>query len=176
VLLERAAFYAFTAPVLTNAVAVTQQWRLVLKSLATPPGGVSPGVFNLVIQPDTDGDGLPDPWETANGQSATNALDALLDPDGDGLNNRAEYIAGTDPLDAASCLRVTQVSVSSPAQITFQAVSNKTYTVEYTDDLNAPGWQKLADRVASPTTGLVTILDPAPSTNRFYRIATPKVP
>jgi hypothetical protein len=176
VLLERAAFLTYTAPVLTNNVAVTQQWRLVLKSLATPPGGVSPGAFNLVIQPDTDGDGLADPWETANGLSAGNAADALLDPDGDGLNNRAEYIAGTDPLDAASCLRVTQVSVSSPAQITFQAVSNKTYTIEYTDDLNASAWQKLADRVASPTSGPATVLDPNPSAHRLYRLTTPKLP
>ena len=176
VLIDRTAFYTYTAPVLTTSVAVTQQWRLVVKSLANPTTGVSPGVFNLIVLPDTDGDGLPDQWETANGFSPTNALDSLLDFDGDGMNNRDEYIAGTDPRDDTSYLKVDQLSVSSPAQITFQAVAHKTYTVQYTDDLNAPGWLRLTNVAASATTSLVTVTDPTPSANRLYRIATPKVP
>ena len=49
---------------------------------------------------DTDGDGLPDWWETANGldpYSKDSANGAYGDPDGDGLDNWAEYLAGTDP-------------------------------------------------------------------------------
>jgi hypothetical protein len=176
VLIGRTSFFTYTAPALTNSLAVTQQWRLVLKNLANPTTGISPGVFNLIILPDTDGDGLPDQWENANGFNSTSALDALQDADGDGMSNRAEYIAGTDPLDPASCLKVSQVSVSSPALITFEAIANKTYTVEYTDDLNAGAWQRLADLIASSTNRMATIADPAPATNRFYRIATPRTP
>jgi len=176
VLIDRTAFFTYTAPVLTNSLAVTQQWRLVLKSLGTASTGISPGVFNLIVLPDTDGDGIPDQWETAYGLIATNALDALVDTDGDGMNNRDEYIAGTDPSDAASYLKVSQLSVSSPAQITFQAVSNKTYTIEYTDDLNIPAWIKLADVPAGAATSTATINDPTPATNRLYRIVTPKTP
>ncbi len=173
---ERTSFYTYTAPVLTNSLAVTQQWRFVVKSLATTTTGISPGVFNLIVLPDTDGDGLPDQWETANGLSATNALDGLLDTDGDSMSNREEYIAGTNPLDASSYLKVTQVSVFSPAQINFQAVSNRTYSILYKDDLNTPAWAKLADLVAQSTNRLETITDPYLGTNRLYRIATPKVP
>ena len=92
------------------------------------------------------------------------------------MKNRDEYIAGTDPLDAASFLEVQRVSVSSPAQITFQAVSNRTYTIQYKDDLSAPVWQRLTDVVARSTNRLEAIMDPNPVGGRFYRIATPKVP
>ncbi len=46
---------------------------------------------------DTDGDGLPDPWEE---QYFSDLLqEATDDPDGDGDDNLAEYTAGTDPSD-----------------------------------------------------------------------------
>ena len=45
---------------------------------------------------DSDGDGLPDLWETAFALDP-DAADADADPDGDGLSNRQEYARGTDP-------------------------------------------------------------------------------
>lgn len=65
------------------------------------------------VQPDSDGDGLPDPWETEhnldpddNGEDPNNngitgdpENGALGDPDGDLLNNLGEYDNRTDPRD-----------------------------------------------------------------------------
>ena len=47
-------------------------------------------------QVDVDEDLIRDDWELANGLDPSDPTDALLDPDGDGLNNYGEYIAGTD--------------------------------------------------------------------------------
>jgi hypothetical protein len=46
---------------------------------------------------DSDGDGLPDVWEIANGFNPSNAADAGIDSDGDGYNNLEEYVSNSNP-------------------------------------------------------------------------------
>lgn len=59
--------------------------------LAQAPAAVVPASV------DANHNGLPDAWEQAFG-----VTDPQGDPDGDGATNLQEYLAGTDPLDAAS--------------------------------------------------------------------------
>jgi len=46
---------------------------------------------------DTDNDGMPNAWEEAYQLNKNSAADATQDADGDGLKNRDEYLAGTNP-------------------------------------------------------------------------------
>ena len=54
-------------------------------------------VFSFDPARDTDGDGMPDWWESHYYLNPNSAADATADPDGDYLINRDEYIGNTDP-------------------------------------------------------------------------------
>ena len=49
------------------------------------------------LEPDSDGDGMPDAWETQNGLDPLNREDGQADHDNDGLPNLTEYKLGTSP-------------------------------------------------------------------------------
>jgi hypothetical protein len=55
------------------------------------------GVGTPTCTGDADCDGLLDGWEIANGLNPSWAGDALVDLDGDGLNNAEEHASGTNP-------------------------------------------------------------------------------
>jgi len=64
--------------------------------------GGSPGATNETREyVDADGDGMADMWERAyftNGFDVTAVQPGLDGPDGDGINNRREYVLGFDPV------------------------------------------------------------------------------
>ena len=61
------------------------------------------------------------------------------DPDGDGLTNWQEYLAGTDPLNANSVLRVTRIgAVVDGVRLTWESVAGRVYAIEMAASLDAP--------------------------------------
>jgi hypothetical protein len=140
------------------------------------PTAAGPNTTNPL---DTNGDGLPDAWQIHYFGSITSP-DARLDadPDHDGFNNLQEYLAGTDPTDPNSYLKLDSVEVGQTnSAVRFNAVAGKTYTVLSTSSLFS-GWSKLADVAAQVTNGVVTVPDPSPTLvpARFYRLVTPAQP
>jgi hypothetical protein len=125
---------------------------------------------------DTNGDGLPDAWQIFYFSSISNpSAKPDADPDHDGFNNLQEYLAGTDPTDPNSYLRLDSVKVGETnSVIRFKAVAGKTYTVLSTPNLIS-GWSKLADVAGQVTNGVVTVSDNSPTLGaaRFYRLVTP---
>jgi len=61
------------------------------------------------------------------------------DPDGDGLSNVEEFLAGTDPLDANSVLKITGIRpVANGVEIRWASAAGKVYTVEHAQTLGGP--------------------------------------
>ena len=60
-------------------------------------GALASLAVQVLADGDTDGDGLPDDYELANGLDPANPNDAALDLDTDGLTNLQEFAAGTLP-------------------------------------------------------------------------------
>jgi hypothetical protein len=92
------------------------------------------------------------------------------DTDGDGQSNAAELASGTDPLNPAQSLRITQFTHSAGhVTITWQSVTGRTYRVQQSGDLKT--WTDLATLTATATTSSYTTNTSHPQ--RFYRVATP---
>jgi hypothetical protein len=109
-------------------------------------------------------------------RSLTNAAVSsdTADPDHDGLNNAQEYLAGTDPMNASSCLAITGLT-NNPAVagggfvVSWQSVTGKTYSVLAATNL-LTGFSTLTNALrATPTVNVYT-----DSVNgagqKFYRV------
>jgi hypothetical protein len=167
--------------VLTNGIVSSNfSCRLVVSNAASFPAQGVAANFTLTVVADSDSDGIPDVWSQQffghpNG-SAGDLSRAGDDFDHDGMSNAAEYIAGTDPTNASSFLGVGLAAGPSSAVVSFGAISNRTYTVQFADGGAQFQWFSLADVVARTTNRIEIIPDAAWTPRRFYRVATPRLP
>ncbi|MGD0743991.1 MAG: LamG-like jellyroll fold domain-containing protein [Verrucomicrobiota bacterium] len=141
------------------------------------------GILTITVQALADGNknGMPDQWEINYGLWDPNA-----DPDGDGMKNWQEYVANTNPTNAASVLRInsTVMAGNGHATISWQAVGGTRYRVEYSGSLGGsftPIVRSIADEMNPASLGVQTTqsftddftLTGGPPANRarFYRIS-----
>lgn len=141
-------------------------------------GNVNSSTVALTVLADADGDRMPDIFEQQYGFSSTNAADALLDSDLDGMNNRDELIAGTNPTNALSVLKII-TSAANDAILEFVAQTNNGYQLQYRTNLESAIWNTLT--TVPPHTSLVRTIQfeapkPPPEGTRYYRVATPPLP
>jgi hypothetical protein len=151
--------------------------------VSNPAGMAASQPATLIVSGvDSDGDGIPDSWMIQHFGHATGLASdhsrAQDDADGDGMSNLQEYLAGTDPLNPQSCLKLQLQGVDHATgrpQFSFTAVGGINYTLQYCDNLRSGLWHKLNDVPADPTTRIVTVNDPgaASAPTRFYRVVTP---
>ncbi|HXG49604.1 MAG TPA: immunoglobulin domain-containing protein [Methylomirabilota bacterium] len=160
---------------LTN-LQTTANYAVVVSNSFGPPGTLS-ATATITVLPDTDGDRIPDDYESAHGLDPANPADAALDGDGDGVSNLGEYESGTDPTDAASQLRVERIlGEDAMVRLEFTATSNRTYSVQFRDTSTASPWATLTNFPASPTNRSIVLRDTTTSAWRHYRLVTPQQP
>jgi len=132
-------------------------------------GKVSGGLADA----NTDGDALPDLWETYFFGS-TNAVNGGSndDWDRDGMSNLAEYLAGMCPTNAASVLGLAPVlnRASGTLQLSWPSVGGRWYTIQTATNLLAGFTGVEASHIApTPPSNTYTIhLDQ--SECRYYRV------
>jgi hypothetical protein len=124
---------------------------------------------------DTDGDGLSNGYEQANGLDPLDPTDAAADTDGDGFTNLQEYLAGTDPLDSASALRITAITrEADDIRVTWMTAAGKTNALERTAGVAGSFTNNFTVLTNIVTTGTSTnVLDVGAATNVpafYYRV------
>ena len=138
---------------LSNAVAYVQTDTI-------SPGALAP-------------DGLPIAWLLT--YFGTTNVNANADPTGKGMTIEQDYLAGTDPTNADSVLRITAESFSSGgtnAELTWDSVPTRYYYILKTPSLSSPDWVDSGLGLVSPSAGSTTTSG-FTDTNapvRFYRV------
>jgi hypothetical protein len=115
---------------------------------------------------DTDGDGLPDDWETSYGLNPNNPLDVCLDGDGDGALNSQEYRGGSNATNGSSVPVVLSINLAGfgDVVINFPQAPGEFHLVESTPSLAPPFfWTPLFIGGPPP------IIEPVFGNSRYYR-------
>jgi subtilisin family serine protease len=130
------------------------------------------GRLNLQRMVDTDTNGLPDWWELQYfGHLTGTAPNA--DADHDGMSNLAEWLAGTNPTNASSALRLTAIPTNNPNAfvVRWPSVAGKYYRLERATNLFI-GFNSVVQTNIAATAPTNTATDTAilPGKARFYRV------
>ena len=152
--------------------------RAAVTNFASGAGGVNSLTVQLIVHADADGDSVGDPWELQYGFSTNNTADGALDFDGDGASNQEEYVAGTNPTNSLSVLKIA-LSTTESQVLEFVAQSNISYTMQYRTNLVTAPWTSLTNvlgLINTVRTVQVTATNPPPNPEIYYRVVTPLVP
>ena len=139
-------------------------------------GNIASNWMRAGSEKDTDQDGMPDSWEISQGFDLKDADDALFDADADRLTNLQEYMAGTDPNNAESGLKLKLMRLpNNMLRVSFEGVQGRSYSLQSTITLDHE-WQSLSNFYPKTNEKVERTLSPRVSTERFFRLVTPAKP
>jgi hypothetical protein len=117
---------------------------------------------------DTDTDGLPDDWEQFYFTNLTNTASA--DFDGDGASNESEYLADTNPTDAASVFRINAFNyATNQSELHWPNLPSRRFEMDFSDNLTI--WQTVTNpALLFPTAANVIWSETTNTPSRYYRV------
>jgi hypothetical protein len=132
----------------------------------------------LVLDPNQSavGDGIPNGWKQYYGLDPLDPSVAGADPDHDGARNLAEYLAGTNPTNAASVFRMVDAVVTNHTdiRIDWTTVGGHRYVVQTKEALNQGIFADSSGAISVAGTGESTTnyIQAGAATNpaNFYRV------
>jgi hypothetical protein len=133
--------------------------------------------FTLELSPvsslDSDLDLMPDYFESRYQLDPDDATDADGDPDADGMTNRDEFLATTNPRNARSRLDVTSFrpGSASPGALRWSSVPGMAYDVQSNASIDPAGWTHV-DTVTASDWATTLAIPAAMGERRFYRVVT----
>ncbi len=144
-------------------------------------GNIDSNTVEQSIQPLLDpnnshvGDGIPNGWKQQYNFSPFDPTVASADPDGDGMSNLQEYLAGTDPTNGASYFHIISATPqTNDMLITWTCGGGRTNVVQSATDLTI-GYADISTNIVVESGDSVTnnYVDPGGATNnpmQFFRI------
>jgi subtilisin family serine protease len=121
---------------------------------------------------DANANSMPDEWELEHFGTVDDVHLSDTDTDADGASDLAEFIAGTNPTDASSCLRlaIPLTIDGNRLRLEWPSVPGRAYRIESATDIGQ--WKVLSDWMNSAGTSGSYELDAATNTTvRFFRLA-----
>ena len=133
----------------------------------------------LTGETDSDGDGMPDEYESTYFGGATSG-DPNADDDEDGMSNYAEYVAGTHPGSGTSVLAfdpyATNMTATANLILRWPSVTGRTYAIWRATNAMGPYTQHIGNIAANAPTNAVTNAAPAGLGTYFYGIGVQRAP
>ncbi len=113
-------------------------------------GNVSNPATGSTWGEDSNLDGLPDDWQALHWGEGAFWPGPNVDTDGDGATNGQEFLAGTDPRDAASVLRIGLQNGGQGMRLNWNARPGSVYQVQASSDFRT--WQNVGRTRFAPGT------------------------
>jgi len=151
--------------------------RIITATATDPSGNTSPMSGGIAVTA-TSGvhDGIPDAWRMlyfgGTGAVTNSQSCATCDADHDGLNNFQEFLAGTNPTNSASVVKLYPPLANSSSNIVgFPSTTGTVYRLQYRDDLVSGAWSIAADQIVGTGTNIdITDFAQPPTGKRFYQL------
>ncbi len=133
-------------------------------------GGLAVFQGNYIFT-DANSNAIADAWETNYFGTVSTNRTRLTDSDSDGMSDYAEFIAGTDPMSAASKFQISSVTILPGGYVRLSWPSAVGHAYRVQGSTNGANWSPVSGWIQATTAGTTFTLPPSgPGPPYLFRI------